>query len=158
MRQSQGFTLIELMITLAVLAVIIGIATPSFTATIRENQLTAISHELHAGLQFARSEAIKRRQTVTVCRRNADGTACANGADWAPGWLVISNGTVLKVWDAVQGATLAGPQNGVSFQASGMSGASSTFLVSHSACSGQQRRQVAVAITGITTLSKVNCT
>lgn len=66
MRRIKGFTLVEMMVTIAVLAIIIGIATPSFVDMMRQNTVRSQANELLALMHFARSEAIKRRVNVTV--------------------------------------------------------------------------------------------
>ena len=68
-----GFTLLELMITLAVLAVLGAIATPSFSAMIDRQRLQAAAHHLQADIALARHESAKRRQTVHL--RFQSGTA-----------------------------------------------------------------------------------
>lgn len=72
----------ELMITLAVLAILLSLAVPSFTSVINANRLTAQANELVADLQLARTEAIRRNQRVTVCP-SLDNATCAAGGSWA---------------------------------------------------------------------------
>lgn len=120
MHYSRAFTLIELMVTLAVLAIVISLAAPSFSNMLQENRLSALTNELQGALQLARSEAVKRRVNVAVCRSNADQSDCENGTDWAGGWLMMANDEVLKVWDPAQGVTVTGPSTGVTFRGNGM--------------------------------------
>lgn len=160
MHYSRAFTLIELMVTISVLAVVIALAAPSFSSMLQESRLSALSTEVQSALQLARSEAVKRRENITVCRSNAAQTACANGTDWATGWLIRrANGDVLKVWDAVQGTVITGPNTGISFRSNGMSSsaAAQSWSVTSSSCSGEQKRTISVNITGSATLSKSAC-
>lgn len=91
---ASGFTLLELMITVVVLAILATIALPSFTAMIARNQITAAGNELIAALQFARHEAVRRNASVQVCA-SSDGQACS-GSDWQQ-WVVrTGSGTVLR--------------------------------------------------------------
>jgi len=78
----SGVTLIELLITVAVLGILISLAVPSFTSTIERRRLEGAAEELYSYLQFARSESIKRATDVRVYFTN---TA---GADWCYGLKV----------------------------------------------------------------------
>ncbi|WP_020158408.1 GspH/FimT family pseudopilin [Methylobacter marinus] len=87
-----GVTLIELIVTISIAAILMGIAIPSFTSTIRSNQLTTYANELVASFNLARSEAIKRGVRVSVRRK---GSASRN---WDSGWDIFTdlngNGTL----------------------------------------------------------------
>jgi type IV fimbrial biogenesis protein FimT len=88
MRKYQvGFTIIELMVTLVVLAVLIAMVAPAFNSLIQRNTSTALGEEFVTALNFARSEAIKRRAPVSICASNDAGTSC--GDDWSNGWIVF---------------------------------------------------------------------
>lgn len=84
-RKSLGFTLIELMVTIAIAAILMGIAIPSFVATISSNRLTTSANELVSALNLARSEAIKRGIQVTLLR-----TGNTNQV-WENGWQVFTD-------------------------------------------------------------------
>lgn len=84
----RGFTLIELMITLAVLTVTLTLAAPSFTELIRDNRLISEVYAMRATLNMARSEAIARRLPVVVCG-TVDGLACSEDPDWSSGYMVL---------------------------------------------------------------------
>ncbi|SET73487.1 GspH/FimT family pseudopilin [Stenotrophomonas indicatrix] len=118
---SSGFTLLELMVTVAVLAILITVALPSFSAMIVGNRITAAGNDLMAGLQFARHEAIRRNAAVQVCA-SADGQACSE-AGWQR-WIVrTSSGAVLRTGEVPTSVT-ALPQGvflrGVQFDTTGL--------------------------------------
>lgn len=144
MKNVHGFTLIELMIGIAILAIVLGLGVPSFMNTIERNRITTATNDLVMALQMARSEAIKRRTDVTVCRRNAAGNACDNGANWAGGWLVTAPGEVLRVWSPSAGQTITGPNAGIMYRATGIADAAQCVTLT---LSGNQRF-VAVSATG----------
>ena len=95
-RGAAGFTLVELMVTLAVAAILMAIAIPNFTALINGNRLTSTANELVSSLQLARSEALRRNTQVRVCRSD-DGKSCAGAGQWSR-WitLVVSTNEVLR--------------------------------------------------------------
>lgn len=86
----RGFTLVELMVTVAVVAIMAAIAAPSFTSLINSNRLTGVANELVATLQGARTEAVRRNERVVVCR-SEDGTTCAGPGDLWPAWVVFAD-------------------------------------------------------------------
>lgn len=158
MPYSKGFTLIELMVTIAVLAIVVTVAAPSFSGLLADNRASALANELQGALQLARSEAIKRRETVTVCRSNADQDECADGTNWAGGWLVaLADGEVIKVWDPAAGAVIVGPTAGISFRGNGLSSSAEQWSVSPANCTGQQQRTLSVGATGSTSSTKGTC-
>ncbi len=115
MGKQKGFTLIELMITVAILAIVLTIAAPSFNEQIQNNRSIALGEDLATALIYARVEAVKRGRAVSLCASNADNTGCSNdSADWSNGWLVllddaadtstsVTAGQVLQVWTDVPG-------------------------------------------------------
>jgi type IV fimbrial biogenesis protein FimT len=81
---SRGFTLMELMFTIAVAGILLAVAVPSFQDMIANNRLVSQSTEIVAAMNFARSEAISKNATVRVCRSNLEAsTSCAGSAgEW----------------------------------------------------------------------------
>lgn len=90
---NRGFTLIELIATMAVMAILLGIGVPSFLEVVRNSRLGTDYNEVVGALYLARSEAIKGSDNVTVCARKND-TTC--GSDWNNGLLVFADAAGLK--------------------------------------------------------------
>jgi len=90
-RRGAGFTLVELMVTIAVLAILLAIGIPAFASLIAANRLTSATNELVASLQTARTEAIRRNVRVTVCPAAPTATACSG--NWRDGWMVFLDQT-----------------------------------------------------------------
>ena len=95
-RRRAGFTLIELMVTIGVASVLMAIAVPSFNQMIIGSRLTAQSNELVAAISLARSEAIKRNASITLCR-SSNATDCEATAGTWQNWIVRTGaGTVVR--------------------------------------------------------------
>ncbi len=86
----RGFSLLELMITLSVAAILLVIAVPSFRDLMHRNQVSAASNELLASVAYARTEAITRGQLVSMCPSTDNGATCAGGTTFESGWIVYT--------------------------------------------------------------------
>ena len=85
---SRGFTLIELMVAVALVAILSAVAAPSFSEMMVRSAIRSASSDLGSDLNLARAEAIRVGGRVSVCPR-ASPAAMACGSDWAQGWLVF---------------------------------------------------------------------
>lgn len=121
--QSQGFTILELLITVTVLGILVAVALPSFGNFVRDQRVKTAISDVYATFIYARSEAIKRSADVQVI---------PNGADWAAGWTVKdSGGTSLKVQDAISGVAISGEAGTITYRRDGrLSAAIATFVLS----------------------------
>ena len=94
-RATRGFTLIELMIAVALLAIGLALGTPYIRDAVMNVRMTGQANDLMADLALARSEAVKRNVRVALCT-STNGTTCG-GSTWADAWLVFpdlnGNGT-----------------------------------------------------------------
>jgi len=96
-RRSLGFSLVELVVTISIAAILMVMAVPSFQWLLNTNRLTAPANEMVASIQVARIESIRRNARVIVCRSDnpeaGAAAACSNaGGSW-PGWIVfVDNG------------------------------------------------------------------
>jgi len=120
---ARGFTLIELMVTIAVIALLAAVAAPAMVTLMNSNRLSSSAGELAAALQLARAEAIRRSAPVTVCG-SADGESCTNGAGWAD-WIVLGTNNMDAQIDVVRSGSISnnlqvrGPAAGVVFGSAG---------------------------------------
>ncbi|MBM0105164.1 GspH/FimT family pseudopilin [Steroidobacter sp. S1-65] len=127
-----GFTLLELMITVTVAAILLGIGVPAFSDIIRNNRLTAGSNDLLHSTQRARSEAVKRQTTVAVCataNAEEEQPSCSNGAfsqwvvfvDSDGDWMIDDEEEVLERHGALPASVTVRNDNGgiVSYAANG---------------------------------------
>ncbi len=94
--RAKGFTLVELMTVIGIVAIMAAIAFPNFTSTMRSNRVATSSNELLATLALARSEAV-RSGGGGVCASD-NGTGCS-GDDWNAGWIVWTDGNGNRVKD-----------------------------------------------------------
>lgn len=161
--RQAGFTLLELMVTVAVLAIVLAIAVPSFQGITNRNRLTAITNEVVAAAQLTRMEAIRRNQRVVMCP-TTDGSAC-NGGDWtrvvireaAAGGEVIREFRFLGRGISVVGSPAITNGNRLSFNSSGFARAgnnaadtSGTIRICTSALdAGENARDLQIAVSRI---------
>ncbi len=83
-----GFTLMELLVVISIVAILAGIGAPSFKNITTSYRIAGEVNGLLGDMQFARAEAIKEGQNVTICV-SSDGLNCSNSTDWKNGWVVF---------------------------------------------------------------------
>lgn len=93
-RPFRGFTLVELLIALAVAAILVTTAVPSFRAVILNNRMAVQVNDMLTALSIARSEAVKRGMEVLVCKSvnsMSSDPSCATSGNWEQGWIVFTD-------------------------------------------------------------------
>lgn len=168
LRRSNGFTLVELMVTIAVVAILGTLAFPSFQGTIRSNRIAMAGNEMAGLLSLARSEAIRNKRGGGVCG-SSSGTGC-DGA-WSSGMLAWSDvdgdgalgsgETVLRfVAVTADSITVTGPAAEVTFDNRGRrkAAASQQIVLQPVKCGGAAlRRTLTVNGAGQITSTKAAC-
>ena len=155
---STGFTLIEMLVTVSLIAILAALAAPSFDAIMLNNKLSSAATRLAASAVLARSEAIKRNLSVTVCV-SVDSASCAASGTWEQGWIVLAGSTVIHVEQALPAGlvvsdTLAGKKS-LSFASTGVGSDQASFTICRKTPSvGDQERVVTVSATGSTSVKK----
>jgi type IV fimbrial biogenesis protein FimT len=159
-RSQRGFTLLELMFTITVLGILLGLAVPNFKETVRNNRLISQNNEFIGALNFARSEALKRSDSVSACA-STDQATCSNATDWSTGFIVFvdvnANGSkdatelLLQAFPAVPDEFTMNATNR-SFLRFGSSGTSSAgaevFNLVRTGCTGMHARRIDVTVVG----------
>lgn len=90
MSQRNGFTLVEMLASVGILGVVVATAAPYLRSVGAASTLAAFTDGFFTHLHLARSEAIKRRGPVVLCK-SADGQACTTAGGWEQGWIVFGD-------------------------------------------------------------------
>lgn len=163
MKKQDGFTLVELMITIAIAAIVLSVGIPSFREIIQNNRAAVQSNELVTALSLARGESVKRGTDISVCA-SSDSATCSASTNWATGWIMFTdagtNGsldvgtdTLIQVWPALSSGTTLTSSSGdtfVQYNNNGQISDSSTvsFTLTVADCSGDNVRNISISTVG----------
>lgn len=137
MSKQSGFTLVETIVVVAIIAIVMSYAVPAYNRFVAQNKVQSFAYALAADLGQARSEAIRRGVDVTVCAvSQSTATSCGAASDWHLNWIMLvrggaASGSVLKVHQAEAGAVASATLAGLRFAPSGQikSDASNTRII-----------------------------
>ena len=121
-RKPRGFTLIELMVVVALAAILAAMAAPSFKSFVSGQRVKTATSDFAMAAILPRSEAIKRNADVTITSVTAGATG------WKDGWTVAVGGTPLSQQQAYTGVTFSGPTSAITYNGSGRLSAAVTSM------------------------------
>lgn len=168
-KRQQGFTLIELMVAVAIAIIVIALSTP-VSNIFKQNRVTSLEHEFVTSLNLARSAAVGTAASVSICRRdpnnaNTCAAAGAGNARWEQGWIVFNdpnaNGiieageTILQQHDGLQAGYTLGEiaRNVITYNASGLTPTSAgTWTLCDPAQDISFQRNINLSVTGRVTM------
>lgn len=152
----QGFTVVELMIAILILAIMVGIGVPAYSSIVAEQKVRAAAISLHSGLLLARSEAIKLNRAVTL--RPADGD------EWSGGWLIADPASPNDDARALHRdrlnsyVTITSAADAVVFRASGrLTAAGAAAFELEAVSDPEKKRCVSIGLDGRPTTVKGGC-
>lgn len=161
----QGFTLVELMIAIAVFAALLAIVVPSYNSMTLGSKLRSYANDLVAGAVLARSEAIKRNGFVRMCV--SSGAGCVAGG-WEQGWVIFHDAdddgaldageaVLFRQQAAASGFKISGTVEVIRFQPTGVGATSASLVVCRATPSvGGQERVVSLSATGRAAVTRTN--
>lgn len=167
---TKGYTLMELMVTIAIAGIIMAIAAPSYRLYVQNQRAVNLANDFVSALQMARSEAVKRGVPVSVCPASDDAlNDCAGSNDWTNGWLVFEdsdgNGEVaddadrIKVHEALNnGDQITGVNTVVTYAATGfLNAGQGDYTTTADGCEGDHARLISLSGAGRVSISRASC-
>lgn len=149
----DGFTLLELMITVTLLGILAAIALPSFGDLVKSNRITTQANSVVASLHYARNETVNRGVDVRI-------EPVVTGTDWSAGWRVRIDGNndgdfsdaediIIRNYEAVNSSTLTNTVSQIVYSPNGQVNAASTLTLLANECNGDYKRVIKVKLSGL---------
>lgn len=139
-RRPRGYTLYELLMTLALAALILTMGLPSFGSLVADKRLQAETNALFHAIHRARKASVTQRRVVSLCP-SPDGRTCVPGTDWSSGWIVFVNAdrddpprmdpgeTMLATHRVDERVRIAGNRRGFTLRATHLRATNGTLVV-----------------------------
>ena len=136
----RGFSLYEMLLTLTLIAILVGIGVPSFSGIVARSRMHAEINALFSAVHLARKESIMRRKVVSICPSD-DGASCEPGRDWSSGWIMFENAdrdepprrdvgeALLQTHRVSEGVTITANRRGFTLRATDKRATNGTFVV-----------------------------
>jgi type IV fimbrial biogenesis protein FimT len=155
-RKRVGFTIVELLTVVAIVAILAALAGPSLYEAGLSGKVAGYATDLAGSAQLARSEAIKRNGPVTMCV-SANGSGCGTG-NWNQGWILHAAGEVLRVQAALaSGIQVNSTSSTINFDPSGLASSAATLTVCRKLPTvGGSERVVTISATGRASVAKTS--
>lgn len=171
-RTQAAFTLMELMVTLTVIAILCAYAVPSFREYSRDSRASAAHNDLITAFNLARSETLRRGIPIGICA-SSNGTGCSGSDDWSNGWILFTDATgaasdldaddqVLQVWGGYTDDLTMNGLDGlgaVRYLNTGMidAAAPAQLELFPAGCNGDRKRAIEIAVAGSVSYAKTDC-
>lgn len=155
MHKTRGFSLIELMTAIAILAILAAVALPAYQTMVLNNRIATTTNGLLGILQLARSESVKQRRNITICP-STDMATCNPAAAWQEGILVIEGANLLRTFPAASaGVEILSARTQIVYAATGrLDGADPTFSIQDNRGVGPTSRTVCINLLGQVTSAR----
>ena len=171
MNRNKGFTLLELMVTVGIAAILMSVGVPSFRSVIMDNRMVRDSNQFVASINLARSSAVRFQRNATICNSaNFDAAvpSCAATTDWSNGWIVwvdkdrdgaTDANEILAVHPPIDDTTTFSAPNAelFSYDARGFGTSPADNLTMCDSRTGEMGRSIKVNNVGRTNVSRQGC-